>query len=146
MFTLCFAHLCAFLSCWDSSRLFYYALWVLTVITIALTLYVFLNDTYIDNFTTMLVVIGSGLLVLVGFIVFTEITIFKLILVFVPVVVFGIYLAYDVRTSVRNNIFDSEEEDPVSGAVRIWIETALVFCRLGEMVGKMFHKNSKERN
>ena len=88
----------------------------------------------------MLIVLGAGLIVLIGFICFSEISIFLLILVFVPIVVFGIYLAYDIRTSVRTSLFDSKEEDPVSGAVRIWIETVLVFCRFGELTGKMFKK------
>ena len=145
IFTLCFAHLCAFLSCWDESRLFYYALWIMTVIAIALAIYAFCSNYYMENITTLLIVIGAGSLVLVSFIVFSEISVFKLILVFVPVMIFGVYLAYDLRTSVRNSLFDHDDEDPVSGAVRIWIETVLVFCRFGELTGKMFHKSSEVR-
>ena len=35
--------------------------------------------------------------------------------------------------------------EPVSGAVRIWIESFLVFCRLGELIGRMFHKEKYTR-
>ncbi len=140
LFTLAFMHLCAFLSCWDHTRLFYYGLWLLTAITIGLFLYAYCSTYYMETIPTMLVAFGSSALVLVAFIVFTDMNVFLLILVFVPVAVFGVYLAYDIRTSVRNNLFDSEDEDPVSGAVRIWIETILVFCRLGELVGGMFRK------
>ena len=66
---------------------------------------------------TILIVLAAASLVLVAFICFTTMSIFLLILVFVPIAIFGIYLAYDVRTSVRNSLFDHEEEDPVSGAV-----------------------------
>ena len=141
IFTLAFAHLCAFLSCWDETRLFYYGLWVLTAITFALAVYAFCSNYYMETIPTILIVFASASLVLVGFIVFTEMSVFLLILVFVPVAVFGVYLAYDTRRSVRNSLFDTEDEDPVSGAVRIWIETVLVFCRLGELVGNMFHKS-----
>ena len=94
-----------------------------------------------DNITTLLVVLASGGVVLVWFLVFSDLSVFKLIIVFVPVMIFGVYLAYDIRTTVRNSIFDHDEEDPVSGAVRIWVESFLVFCRLGELIGRMFHKN-----
>ena len=93
-----------------------------------------------ESIPTIFIVFGSAALVLVAFIVFTELSVFKLILLFVPVSVFGIYLAYDTRSSVRNSLFDTDTEDPVCGAVRIWVETVLVFCRLGELVGKMFYK------
>lgn len=141
LFTLSFAHLCAFLSCWDKSRLFYFALWLMTAITFALFIYAFCSNYYMETIPTILIVFGSAAAVLVAFIVFTQMSVFLLILVFVPVSIFGVYLAYDTRRSVRNSLFDTEEEDPVSGAVRIWIETVLVFCRLGELIGNMFHKS-----
>ena len=140
LFTISFAYLCGFLSCWDDSRLFYYALWLLTAIAIGLAFYSFCSNYYMENITTLMVALGSAGVVLVGFLTFTDYSVFKLILIFVPVVIFGVYLAYDLRTTVRNSLFDHDEEDPVSGAVRIWIETVLVFCRFGELVGKMFHK------
>lgn len=68
-----------------------------------------------------------------------------MILITFPLVVFGCYLAYDMRTNVRSHMFDHDEEDPVSGAVRIWMESVLVFCRFGEMVGKMFTKGNHAR-
>ena len=122
--------------------LFYYSLWLLTIITIGLFLYAFCSNYYMENLTTLLVVLGTSSLVLVGFIAFTNIKIIYLILIFVPVVVIGIYLAYDTRTCVRNNLFEHDNEDPVSGAVRIWVESVLVFCRAGELTGKMFHKKT----
>ncbi len=88
----------------------------------------------------LMVVLGSSAVVLIAFLAFSDIKAVWLVLVFVPVVVFGVYLAYDVRTSVRNAIFDHDEEDPVSGAVRIWVESLLVGCRFGELLGTMFHK------
>lgn len=142
LFTLSFAHLCAFLSCWDSTRLFYYALWILTAITVTLALYSLVSSFYTDNMTALILVFGSGAIVLAWFVAFSEIPVFQLILVFVPVAIFGLYLAYNLRKTVRNSLFDHSEEDPVSGAVRIWIESVLVVCRLGELVGKMFSGNS----
>ena len=55
-----------------------------------------------DIFTTMLVVIGCALAVLIGFILASDLDVFLMILITVPVVVFGCYLAYDMRTNVRS--------------------------------------------
>ena len=129
----------------DNTRLVYFALWLLTVISVSLAIYAFCHDYYMDTFSTLVLVLGSALGVLIGFIICSDLDIFLMILVTVPVVVFGVYLAYDMRTNVRSSLFDHEEEDPVSGAVRIWIETVLVFCRFGELIGKMFTKPNKAR-
>ncbi len=74
----------------------------MTVIAIGLALYAFCNDYYMEIFTTMLIVIGCALIVLIGFILATDLDVFLLILITVPVVVFGCYLAYDMRTNVRS--------------------------------------------
>lgn len=145
IFTLFFIYLCGYLSCADHTRLFYYALWLLTAIAIGLAIYANLNNYYMENVVTLLVVMGSAGMVLIGYLAFSDISVFKLLLIYVPIVVFGVYLAYDLRTTVRNTLFETMEEDPVSGAVRVWAETVLVFCRLGELLGRIFHKSYNVR-
>lgn len=144
-FTICFALFCGYVVCADSTRLTYFTLWLLTVIALGLAIYAFCNDYYMDVFNTLIIVLTCALGVLIGFIICSDLDIFLMILITVPIVVFGVYLAYDMRTNVRSSLFDHEEEDPISGAVRIWIETVLVFCRFGELVGKMFTKNNLAR-
>ncbi len=39
-------------------------------------------------------------------------------------------------------MFDSIREDPVSGAVRIWVEGIFVVFRLVELFAGIFHKSS----
>lgn len=136
---------CGYATCADKTLLFYYGLWLLTAIALGLAIYAFCNDYYMDIFTTMIVVVGVSLVVLIAFIICTDVDIFLLTLVTIPIIVFGCFLAYDMRTNVRSSLFDHDEEDPVSGAVRIWIESVLVFCRFGELVGKMFTKSSMSR-
>lgn len=145
LFVICLAAFSGWAVCADQTRLVYYGLWLLTAIACALAVYGFLHDYYMDMFTTLLVVSGASLAVLVGFIICTDINVFLLIVVTVPMIVFGCYLAYDMRTNVRSNIFDHDEENPVGGAVRIWMESVLVFCRFGEMVGNMFTKQDFAR-
>lgn len=140
IFTLAFAHFWAFLCCVDESRFLYFALWLLTAISVGFALYSLVATYYMQATESALVVLGSSLPVLLAFLAFTEMDSFILILVFVPVVIFGIYLALDLRTMLRHNLFDTNQEDAVTGAVRIWIESILVFCRLGELVGSMFYK------
>ena len=145
LFVICLAAFMGWAVCADNTRLVYYGLWLITVIASALALYAFCHDYYMDMFTTLIVVIGATLAVLIAFILCTDMDVFLLILVAVPIVVFGCYLAYDMRTNVRSHIFDHDEENPVGGAVRIWMETVLVFCRFGEMVGNMFTKQNLSR-
>ena len=140
LFTLAFAHLWAFLCCLDSSRYLYFALWLLTAISVGFALYSISATYYMQATESALVVLGSALPVLLAFLAFTELDFFILILVFIPVVIFGVYLALDLRTMLKHNLYETHEEDAVAGAVRIWIESVLVFCRFGELVGSMFYK------
>lgn len=140
LFTLAFAHLWAFLCCLDKSRNLYFALWLLTAIAVGFALYSLSATYYMQATESVLVVLGTGFVVLLAFLAFTQLDFFLLILVFVPVCIFGIYLALDLRTMLRHNLYETEEEDAVAGAVRIWIESVLVFCRLAELVGSAFHK------
>lgn len=140
LFTLAFAHFWAFLCCLDESRCLYFALWVLTAISIGFALYSILATYYMQATESAIVVLGSSLPVLLAFLAFTEMSFFLLILVYIPVIIFGIYLALDLRTMLRKNMYDTKDEDAVAGAVRIWIESILVICRLGELVGSMFYK------
>lgn len=140
LFTLAFAHFWSFLCCLDSSRNLYFALWLLTAITVGFALYSLSATYYMQATESVLVVLGSGMIVLLAFLAFTEMDFFLLILVFIPVVIFGIYLALDLRTMLKHNLYDTNEEDAVAGAVRVWIESVLVFCRLAELVGSMFYK------
>ena len=145
LFVISLAAFLGWAVCADKTLLVYYGLWLLTAIASALALYAFCHDYYMDMFTTLIVVLGVALAVLVAFILCTDLEVFLLIVVTVPIVVFGCYLAFDMRTNVRSHIFDHDEENPVGGAVRIWMETVLVFCRFGEMVGNMFTKSNLSR-
>lgn len=140
VFTLAFAHLWAFLCCLESSRLLYYALWLLNSIAIGFALYTLSATYYMQTTESVLVVLGSSLPVLLAFLAFTEMNFFLLILIYIPVVIFGVYLALDLRIMLKHNIYDTNEDDAVVGALRIWIESILVFCRFGELVGSMFYK------
>ena len=145
LFVISLAAFAGWAVCADGSRLVYYGLWVLTIIAIGLALYAFCNDYYMETFTTLLIVTSCALAVLIAFILCSNLDVFLMILVTFPLVVFGCYLAYDMKTNVRSHMFDHEDEDPVGGSVRIWMESVLVFCRFGEMTGRMFTKGDQAR-
>ena len=111
---------------------------------IGFALYTFCATYYMLSLQSALVVFGSGAVVFMGFLAFTQMSFFLLLLVFVATCVFGFYLAFNLRVGVRHSLFDSEQEDSVSGAVRVWIESSLVMCRLGELGGNMFTKRRRE--
>lgn len=140
LFTLAFAHFWSYLCCLDTSRFLYFALWLLTAIAVGFALYAISATYYMQATESVLVVLGAGMIVLLAFLAFTDMDFFLLILVFIPVVIFGVYLALDLRTMLKHNMYETHEEDAVSGAVRVWIESVLVFCRLAELIGSAFYK------
>jgi len=138
LFTLSFAHFACFLNTLDISNLLYFALWVLTVIIVGFALYSLLALSYIPIGESFLISFGLGTLVLIAFIAFTNFSLYLLILVAVGTVILGFYYAYGLRTATRFSNFDDSEEDPVTGAVRFWLDGALVGCRFFEMFGRSF--------
>lgn len=138
LFTLAFAHFACFLNTLDYSQLLYFALWVLTVIICGFAVYSVCSSSYIPIIESFLIAFGLGTLVLIAFIVFTGYSLYLLILVAVATAILGFYYAFSLRTATRFSNFDNFEEDPVSGAVRFWIDGALVGCRFFEMFGRSF--------
>lgn len=53
----------------------------------------------------------------------------------------GFYLNYEVGNSVRGKKFDYGDDDPWTGAVKIWANGTLVFCRFFEMLARGCCKN-----
>lgn len=142
LFTAAFAHFIAFLVCLDYSQLLYFALWTFTAIIVGFAVYSVASTSYIPIIESFLIAFGVGTIVLVAFIVLTNHSLYLLILVAVAASIIGFYYAYGLRTATRFSNFDDYEEDPVSGAVRFWIDGALVGCRFFEMFGRAF----KSRN
>ena len=62
-------------------------------------------------------------------------------IIVIAAMVVGFYLNYDVRRMVRGGLYDYGDDDAWTGAVRIWAEGVLVFCRFFEMLGKGCCKN-----
>lgn len=136
LFVIVFAHFACFLNTLDSSRLLYFALWVLTAIIVGFAIYSFCSETYIPLLESFVLAFGIGTLLLIAFIVFANQSIYLLILVGLAAVIIGFYYAYGLRTAIRFSNWEKAEDDPVSGAVRFWIDGALVGCRFFEMFGQ----------
>jgi len=61
------------------------------------------------------------------------------------VMAFGFYINNDLVKMVRAGIFEPMSESRYLAAVRVWIETILVFCRMIELIGCIFSRNSDIR-
>lgn len=93
-------------------------------------------------------VLVSCLIVFLLFLIFSDLTFFWLLLILIPVMIYGFYLNHDIRKvvsssshlQVRSRVHDHVREDPFAGAVRVWLESVLVFCRLAELLGRVFTK------
>lgn len=83
---------------------------------------------------------GFGTISLIAFIIFENLEEFKLILVFVLVILMASFIGHSIRKNLKWNVWEYDEEDPVSGSVRIWMEKVIGIFRIGEMFGKMFKK------
>ena len=139
-FALAFAHFWAYLCCLDGSRLLYFALWLLTSISTGFALYALSATYYMQTTGSALIVLGSSLPILFAFIAFADMGFFLVVLVYVAVVVFGVYLAFDLRKMVKNSLYDTGDDDAVTGSIKIWVEALLVFCKFAELIGAMFYK------
>ena len=90
---------------------------------------------------SLLVVIISCLLVFIVFLIFSELNFLGLLLTLIGAMVLGFYLNYDVRRMVRGGLYDYGDDDAFTGAIRLWGECVLVFCRFFELLGRGCCKN-----
>lgn len=135
LFTILFIYLVAFLVIKDKSLLFYYALWIVFLIVLGYLVYSLMTSTFMSSLVAIAIVVGGALIVFLIFLIFTNASFLGLLAVMLLAMVYGYYLNYDVRKSVRGTLFDPTMEDPYGGAVRVWPEAVLVFLRFLEMLG-----------
>ena len=141
LFTICFMHFVSYLCLVDKSRLVYYALWLLFAVAVGFAIYAWSTTNKTNTLISIMVVLFSCLLVFAVFLIFSEISFLGLLIVLLVVLVFGFYVNYDVRKMVRGGIVEYSNDDPFTGAVRIWLEALLVLCRFVELLGRGCCKN-----
>ena len=142
LFTICFMHFVSYLCLVDPSFLVYYVLWLIFAVAVGFAVYAWSVPERTNTLISIMVVMISCMLVFVVFLIFTEISFLGLLLCLLAVLVFGFYLNYDVRKMVRGGIYEYSVDDPFTGAVRIWLESVLVFCRFIELLGRGCCKSS----
>jgi FtsH-binding integral membrane protein len=125
----------------NSNRLVFFGLMLMTAISVAFELYAVCSSNYMQTLSAIVFILGCTLIILQSFIIWTTVDIVYIGLVYVPIIIFGFYLNYDIRRMVRGSLYDNQKEDPVTGAVRIWLETTFVFCRMVELAGGMCIKD-----
>ena len=136
VFTICFMHFISYVVLVDQSRLVYYALWLLFGIALGFAIYAWSTSTYMNTLFSLMVVAVSCMIIFIVFLIFTDVNFLGLLLVLLAMLVFGFYLNYDVRRMVRSGLYEYGNDDPFSGAVRIWAEAVMVFCRFVELLGR----------
>lgn len=129
-------HFVSWLCLNDDSYLVYYGLWMLFAIAVGFAIYAWSTTTMMETLFNLIIVCSSCLLIFIVFLIFSEIGFLGLLLVMIAVMVIGFYLNYDVRRMVRGGLYDYGDDDPWTGAVRIWSEGVLVFCRFFELLGR----------
>lgn len=136
LFTASFMHFSSWLALVDSSFLVYYALWLLLLVALGFAVYAWSSSTYMNTMISIFVVVAATVIVFTVFLIFSDIKFLGLLLVLLGAIVYGFYLNYDVRKMVRGGVYEYGRDDPWTGAVRIWVESLLVFCRFVELLGR----------
>lgn len=136
VFTLCFMHFVSYLCVVDDTRLVYYALWLLFAIALGFAIYAWSSTSYMNTLGSLMVVAISCLVVFICFLIFSNVNFIGLLIVLLLIMVIGFYFNYDVRRMVRGGLYEYANDDPFTGAVRIWAECVLVFCRFVELLGR----------
>ena len=85
---------------------------------------------------SLMIVSITTMFIFINFLIFSNVNFIGLLLVLLLVLVFGFYLNYDVRKMVRGGLYEYGNDDSYTGAVRIWAESILVFCRFVELLGR----------
>ena len=138
LFTALFTLFVGSLATRDSTGLMRFVLWVLFLVAIALFLYFLVAETYISSLNEVLLILGVAGLVLLSFLALTDVQPWKLALGLVIAVAVAFFISYQHRAMIRNSLWDLGREDPVTGAVRVWFDGLLGFCRIGELFTKGF--------
>lgn len=136
VFTLCFMHFTSWLCLVDKSYLVYFGLWSLFAIVVGYLIYAWGTGTFMETIYSIIIVCTCAVVMYLIFLIFSQVNPFGLILVMILVMIVGFYLNYDVRRMVRGGLYDYGDDDPWTGAVKIWAEGFLVFCRFFEMLGR----------
>ena len=136
LFTFSFMHFSSWLTLIDPSFLVYYALWLLLLIALGFAIYAWSTSTYMNTMISIFVIVVSTVIVFTVFLIFSDIKFLGLLLVLLGAIIYGFYLNYDVRKMVRGGVYEYGRDDAWTGAVRIWVESLLVFCRFVELLGR----------
>lgn len=138
LFTFLFAAFVGSLLAKDRSGLLWFVLWVLMLVALGLFLYFLVAEFYISSIGEILLIFGVAGLVLLFFLALTDVEPWKLAVGFLVACALAFFISYQHRSMVRNSLWDLGREDPVTGAVRVWFDALLGFCRIGELFTKGF--------
>ena len=69
--------------------------------------------------SAILWILGACLIVLYGFITFSEVTFLRLLITMVPVLVFGFYLSYNIRRMVASVLTSRSEAQLLNPVTKI---------------------------
>lgn len=140
LFTFFFAIFVAWVLVRDTSKLAHFIVWLLFLVTLAFGFFFLTASFYPSSLTSALLILGIGAMVLFAFLAFTQVEPWKLAVAFLVGTVFAFMISYQQRSMVRNALWDLDREEPVTGAVRIWLDGLLGLCRGAEMFSKGFGK------
>ena len=138
VFTLFFALFMVWLVTFDRTRIVYFVLWALFAVAVGLMLYFLMANFYISSLAEILLIAIAVGAVLFAFLAFSNISTFILGIALLVSMVAAFYISYQHRSMLRNSLWDLQKEDPVTGAVRIWLDGILGVFRVGDLFSKGF--------
>ncbi len=140
IFTIVSAYFISWIVLADRTLLVYYALWLLTGVSVAYTVYSWASPACISTLVSFIVTLIPTMLVFLIFLIFSEIVFVGLLAVLLAVIYYGFYLNLDTRRAVSGSSGNEGREDAWVGAVTIWIDALMASVRIVELIVNGFFR------
>lgn len=135
-FTFCFTFVVCFITSFYTANSVIMAAAMTAVMTATVTLYAVFTKTDFTVCGSLLYILTAGLFMLVLFSLFVTFPAWwEPVLSTILVVLYGIYLVYDVQIVVGGKRFELTLDDYVVGALRIYIDIVSIFLELLKLFG-----------
>ena len=140
-FTLVWMYTMGYFSVLDGSSNFIYIYSQIFTVSTAFLLQSAISSGNMSTLAASMWIILSTFICFQIFIIWSKIDQEYLAIWLAVVWIFAFYQSQEVRNQTKNDVFDRDIQDCVSGAVRIWVEASMVFFRVFELIAGIFVKN-----
>ena len=145
-FVILFTYTCAFLSSVEKTHFFYFGLSTLTMVAVGLFLFFSFNPSYLSTIEVIILTFSCALIPSLIFLMISNLNYIFIIVIWVFTSIYCIFLTTGIIRTIRNDLFNINEEHPASSAVKIFIEGFFGFCRAEDILGSSWGRRKQIRD